>query len=86
MTMTSWSLLQLGTQQDNADTPISSGVIGFLGYNPYLGYPKTLIEQVLQYRKSVAMIQKELARQIGIDGTTLSRIERSIGRCFPPIL
>lgn len=32
------------------------------------------------------MTQKELARQIGIDPSTLSRLERDKGRCFDTVL
>jgi len=61
-------------------------VIAFLGYNPCQSSPTTLGEKVLQYRKSCGMSQKELARQIGLDPTTLSRIERNVGKSFPSIL
>jgi transcriptional regulator with XRE-family HTH domain len=62
-------------------------VISFLGYDPdAVGEPRTLDKKVLQYRKSCGMSQKELAKQIGIDPTTLSRLERSQGRCFISVL
>jgi transcriptional regulator with XRE-family HTH domain len=61
-------------------------VISFLGYNPNLANPESLGGKVLQYRNARGMSQKELAIQIGIDPSTLSRIERGIGRCFESIL
>ncbi len=61
-------------------------IIGFLGYDPSEGCPKTLGERVLQYRKSCGVSQKELANRIGIDPTTLSRLERNWVRCSPSIL
>ncbi|MBI3585518.1 MAG: helix-turn-helix transcriptional regulator [Ignavibacteriales bacterium] len=39
---------------------------------------------MIQYRKSHGITQKELARQIGVDPTTLSRLERKIGKYLPP--
>jgi transcriptional regulator with XRE-family HTH domain len=60
-------------------------VIAFLGYDPYQSIPKTLGEKVLQYRKCCGINQKELARQMGIDPTTLSWLEREKGRCFTSI-
>ena len=56
-------------------------VRAFLGYDPTPGDPKTLGEKVLQYRKSRGVSQKELAKTIGIDPTTLSRLERGQGMC-----
>jgi transcriptional regulator with XRE-family HTH domain len=61
-------------------------VIAFLGYNPLIKKPETLGEQALQYRKRCGVSQKELARQVGIDPTTLSRLERNQGTCFPSVL
>jgi transcriptional regulator with XRE-family HTH domain len=61
-------------------------VIAFLGYDPSIAEPKTLGEKVLQYRKSQGLSQKELARQMGIDPTTLARLERNEGRCLPGVL
>jgi len=41
----------------------------------------TIGEKLLRYRKSRGMTQKQLAKQIGIDPMTLSRLERkSCGR------
>jgi DNA-binding XRE family transcriptional regulator len=61
-------------------------VIVFLGYDPDGREPNSLGEKVLQYRKSTGVIQKELAKRIGIDPTTLSRLERNEGCCFLSVL
>ena len=58
-------------------------VIKFLGYDPMPINQKTLGEEMVQYRKSLGMTQMALAKLIGIDPTTLSRIERSKAKCFP---
>ena len=62
------------------------GVISFLGYDPSNGDLQTLGAKVLYYRKRRGLSQKELAKLIGIDPTTLSRIERNRGRCSTSIL
>ncbi len=61
-------------------------IIEFLGYNPLIGNQNTLGERLLRYRKGQGITQKELAKQIGIDPTTLSRLERNRGRCLPLVL
>jgi DNA-binding XRE family transcriptional regulator len=61
-------------------------IIEFLGYDPLPYDSGTLGEKLLQYRKSRGIDQKELAERIGIDPTTLSRLERNKGGCFPMIL
>jgi len=61
-------------------------VTAFLGYDPNPSDPKNLREKVLKYRKRCGISQKELARQIGIDPTTLSRLEKRKGRCSPSIM
>ncbi|MBI2618757.1 MAG: helix-turn-helix domain-containing protein [Ignavibacteriales bacterium] len=54
-------------------------VIEFLGYDPAPAEPRTLGEKLLKYRKDRGITQKELARRIGIDPTTLSRLEKGKG-------
>jgi transcriptional regulator with XRE-family HTH domain len=61
-------------------------IIEFLGYDPMPTNFKALHETLLQYRKSRGMTQKELAKQIGIDPATLSRLERNRSRCFQEVL
>jgi transcriptional regulator with XRE-family HTH domain len=52
-------------------------ILEFLGYDPAPSEPATLGEKLLKYRRERGMTQKELARRIGIDPTTLSRLERN---------
>ncbi len=48
-----------------------SKVIDFLGYLPF-EEPETLGEKIVCYRWLKGMTQKELARQLGVDPTTLA--------------
>ena len=61
-------------------------IIGFLGNELMLNDASTLGEVVLRYRKTRGITQKKLAIQIGIDPTTLGRLERNGGRCFDVVL
>ncbi|MBI2618779.1 MAG: transcriptional regulator [Ignavibacteriales bacterium] len=62
-------------------------ILDFLGYDPAPAEPRTLGEKLLKYRKDRGITQKELARRIGIDPTTLSRLERtSSKRVFRSVL
>ena len=61
-------------------------VIEFLGCEPSIGDVETLGGRSVLYRRSRGMTQKALAKQIGIDPTTLSRLESNRGRCLPAVL
>jgi len=50
-------------------------IIAFLDYNP-LPKPDTLPEQLVWYRKAKGWTQKDFAKALGIDQTTLARWER----------
>lgn len=50
-------------------------VIRFLGYNS-LSTNGTIAERLVSHRKSHGLTQKELARELGIDPSTLARWER----------
>ena len=50
-------------------------VIGFLGYNP-LPPADTLGEKLVRHRTVLGMSQKEAARRLGVDPSTLARWER----------
>ncbi len=50
--------------------------IEFLGYIPELFTVETLGEKLKRYRKLLGINQDNFARQLGIDPTTLSRLER----------
>jgi transcriptional regulator with XRE-family HTH domain len=52
-------------------------IIEFLGYVPFNGEPKTLGERIVNYRCLLGITQKELARQLVIDPSTLGRWERN---------
>jgi transcriptional regulator with XRE-family HTH domain len=64
--------------ENNATTPVFPhwpAVIGFLGYNP-LPEPQTPAEQLVQARKIQGLSQKEMAKRLGVDPSTLARRER----------
>jgi transcriptional regulator with XRE-family HTH domain len=53
-------------------------ITAFLGYNPLLeAQPnETFGEQILRVRRALGIRQKDMAREIGVDPTTLGRWER----------
>ncbi len=53
-------------------------VIRFLGYNP-LPASESLAGRLLLTRKGLGITQKEMAKRLGIDPTTLARLERGGG-------
>jgi DNA-binding XRE family transcriptional regulator len=55
-------------------------VIEFLGYIPESLQAQSLPERLLYYRKAHGINQKELARRLGVDPTTLARWEKGKGR------
>ena len=57
-------------------------VIAFLKYDPMDISPTTLGDRLFKYRQYKGLSQKELAKQIGIDPSTLSRLERNQGKIF----
>jgi transcriptional regulator with XRE-family HTH domain len=52
-------------------------IIEFLGYTPLNTYAKTFGESIVSYRSLSGITQKELAKSLGIDATTLARWERN---------
>jgi transcriptional regulator with XRE-family HTH domain len=52
-----------------------SKVIEFLGYDPYT-IKEGLGERIIRARQALGMTQKELARRLGVDPTTLGQWER----------
>jgi transcriptional regulator with XRE-family HTH domain len=52
-----------------------SGVVRFLGFNP-LPTGSTIGEQLVACRKSRGLTQKDFARELGVDPSTLARWER----------
>ena len=51
-------------------------IIEFLGYVPYDTPPRTLGDKISTSRRLLGLTQKELARRLGIDPSTLGRWER----------
>jgi DNA-binding XRE family transcriptional regulator len=50
-------------------------IIAFLGYNPLTPPLKTLSQILLHYRQQEGITRKKLAKKIGIDEATLTRLE-----------
>ena len=50
-------------------------VVEFLGFNPFQN-GDTLAQRLINRRKALGITQKEFARQIGVDPSTLARWER----------
>ncbi len=51
-------------------------IIKFLGYTPEISTVVALGEKLKQYRKLLGINQEDFAKQLGIDPTTLSKLER----------
>jgi transcriptional regulator with XRE-family HTH domain len=54
-------------------------VITFLGYDPFPP-PMSLAEKLIMSRKAAGITQIEMAKRLGIDPTTLARLERGKSR------
>ena len=52
-----------------------AGVVDFLGFNP-IQNGDTMAHRLVNHRKARGFTQKEFARQIGVDPSTLARWER----------
>lgn len=61
-------------------------IIEYIGYDPSVSNPNTLGGRLLRHRQLRGMTQKDLARRIGIDPATLSRLERNQGRCLKSVM
>ncbi len=61
-------------------------VISFLGYDPFAPDGKSLAGELRRYRVKHGLTQKELARQIGIDPATLSRIQKGGHKSFKSVI
>jgi transcriptional regulator with XRE-family HTH domain len=56
-------------------------IIAFLGYDPLSGAShQTSGERIIAARQRLGMTQKELARTLGVDPTTVGRWERGTGK------
>ena len=61
-------------------------IVSFLGYGPFEASGESLGKRLLDYRKQSGLSQKKLAREIGIDPSTLSRLEKDSPRCFNKVV
>jgi transcriptional regulator with XRE-family HTH domain len=55
-------------------------IIQFLGYQPKTSNSRTLGESIVDYRRIHGWSQKELARRLAVDPSTLARWEKGLGR------
>jgi Helix-turn-helix len=70
--------LQLGAQRNLPQIHVSPQVIKFLGYDP-APIPQSDSERLVTAGKAKGLTQKEMAKRIGVNPTTLARWER--GKC-----
>jgi transcriptional regulator with XRE-family HTH domain len=68
------------TNKTKPDLYIIPKLIEFIGYSPLYISIKGIGEQIKVYRKVLGITQKCLAKQLGIDPTTLAKWERGKGR------
>ncbi len=61
-------------------------IICFLGYSPFNGTGQSLGERLRDYRRKTGLTQKKLAGEIGIDPSTLSRLEKNSSRCLNKVV
>ena len=54
-----------------------AGVVKFLGFNP-IQSGDTLAQRLINHRKAIGKTQKDFARQIGVDPSTLARWEGGV--------
>jgi transcriptional regulator with XRE-family HTH domain len=54
-------------------------IITFLGYDPHCMQSDSLGKRLVAYRRPLGLSQKELARRLGTDPTTLGRWKRGKG-------
>jgi len=52
-----------------------AGVVEFLGFNPFQN-GDTMAHRLVNHRKALGVTQKEFARQLSVDPSTLARWER----------
>jgi transcriptional regulator with XRE-family HTH domain len=56
------------------------GIIKFLGYVPFDTNTKSLGEKIVRFRRLLGITQKELAKTLGVDPSTLGRWEKGRGQ------
>jgi transcriptional regulator with XRE-family HTH domain len=62
-------------QRNTPALPGMPGIITFLGYNP-LPEAETISQKLTRYRTAQGISQEKVAKQLGIDESTLARWER----------
>ena len=67
-------------------TKLLPTIILFLGYSTFEASAQSLGERLEDYRKKTGLSQKKLAREIGIDPSTLSKLEKNSPRCFKKVV
>lgn len=72
---------QLGERSSLPDHLHTAKIAEILGYDPFSAEGITLAARLVNWRKARGLRQKDLARQIGVDPSTLARFER--GRRYP---
>ena len=55
-------------------------IIAFLGYIPYNTQSGTLGKRIVACRRAMGLTQKELARRLGVDPSTVARWESGRGQ------
>ena len=75
--------------ESNRTEPLTKhlpSIILFLGYSPLEASGESLGERLRDYRRKTGFSQKKLAKAIGIDPSTLSKLEKNCSRCFSKVL
>ena len=62
-----------------------SKVIQFLGYVPLVADTEKLGDKIVTLRRMLGIRQEDLARQLGVDPTTLARWERNESEPLPEL-
>jgi len=75
MTICNWE-----TNRTSPQLHLIPRIIAFLGYSPYDTQSGTLGKRIVACRHTMGLTQKELARRLAIDPSTLGRWERGAGR------
>ena len=68
------------TNRTKPNLSVIPKLIDFIGYTPFETSTQTLAEKIKTYRQLIGITQKTLAKNLGIDPTTLARWEKRKGR------
>jgi len=75
MTICNWEINRTSPQLS-----LIPRIIAFLGYIPHDTLSGTLGKRIVAYRRVMGITQKELARRLGVDPSTLRRWETGTGQ------